>query len=75
MTNSRLGTVPLSASGRPIPPPPRVQEPCVEHDWHRTDLVSDVEEMIVGSKRLFWDGCSRCGKQQFVVDGGETLAG
>jgi hypothetical protein len=68
---NRLSIVPLSASGRPIPPPPRE---CVEHDWHRTDLVSEVSD-TTGLTRLFWDGCSRCGKQQFVVDGGETLTG
>ena len=61
-----MTTAPLSPSGQPIPPPPQA---CVNHDWQRTDIVSQLSD----TKRLFWDGCSVCGKQRFVVDGGETL--
>ena len=61
-----MTTAPLSPSGHPIPPPPQA---CVVHDWQRTDIVSVLSE----TKRLFWDACSVCGQQRFVVDGGETL--
>ena len=61
-----MTTAPLSPSGQPIPPPPRA---CVAHDWQRTDIVSVLSD----EKRLFWDACSLCGQQRFVVDGGETL--
>jgi hypothetical protein len=61
-----LSAAPLSPSGRPIPPPPRS---CAAHDWQRTDIVSELE----GIPRLFWDACSLCGKQRFVVDGDELL--
>ena len=61
-----MSALPLSPSGEPIPPPP---QPCVEHDWQRTDIVST----LLDTKRLFWDGCSICGKQRFVVDGAELL--
>jgi hypothetical protein len=47
---------------------PEPRQACCEHDWHRTDIVSDL-----AGTRLFWDACSACGVQRFVTDGGETL--
>ena len=54
---------------RPIPPPPTGCRTDDDHNWGRTDIVSDWS----ATTRLFWDACSKCGRQRFVVDGGATI--